>query len=190
MKVYFTASFSGKEQYKEEYELVINTLKDLDAQVLDLVSHVSPEIFTSSPEEKKKIYKKIDNCLKVADLVVAEISYPSINVGYEISTALKMEKPVLALRLKGTRSNVLEGHPDEKFKIVEYKKETLKPLLKEWIKTANDQIDVRFNFFIPPSIVNYLDWVAKKRRVPRSVFLRNMIEREMKSDKEFREDKE
>ncbi|MGI5826561.1 MAG: hypothetical protein ACOX50_04060 [Patescibacteria group bacterium] len=191
MKVYFTASYSGKKQYEEEYRLVIDTLKDLGVQVIELVFSLPPELATSDlPVDKAKIYKKMDNAIKSADLVVAEISYPSINVGYEISTALKMEKPVLALRLKGTRSNVLEGHPDEKFKMIEYEKETLKTILEDWVRAANEQLDVRFNFFIPPSIVSYLDWVAKKRRVPRSVFLRNMIEREMKSDREFKEEKE
>jgi len=31
-----------------------------------------------------------------------------------------------------------------------------------------------------------LDWVAQKRMQPRSVFLRNLIDREMKKDKEFK----
>lgn len=190
MKVYFTASFSGKEQYGEEYQLIIKTLKDLGVRVLDVVSETASDISSASAEEKKRIYKEIDKNLKIADLVVAEVSHPSISVGYEISTALKMEKPVLALGLKGTKSGALEGLPDEKLKMVEYDRETLKPVLEEWVRMANDQVDVRFNFFIPPSIVNYLDWVAKKRRVPRSVFLRNMIEREMKADKEFKEEKE
>lgn len=184
MKVYFTASLTGRDQYKEEYLGIVETLRKLGTEVLELVSSAPSQI--DAGPDKEKICRKMESYLKAADLVVAEISYPSIDVGYEISSALKMDKRVLALRLKKTRSNILEGHPDEKFKMVEYDKATVEEILEQWLKSANEQLDVRFNFFIPPSIVNYLDWVARKKRLPRSVFLRNIIEKEMKADKEFK----
>jgi len=55
------------------------------------------------------------------------------------------------------------------------------------LEEAKRRMDVRFNFFVSPKILAYLDWVAQKRMVPRSVFLRNLIEKEMKKDKGFRE---
>jgi hypothetical protein len=45
---------------------------------------------------------------------------------------------------------------------------------------------VRFNFFVSPKILTYLDWVGQKRMIPKSVFLRNLIEREMKKDRDFK----
>jgi len=54
------------------------------------------------------------------------------------------------------------------------------------MELANKNIDVRFNFFVSPKIISYLDWVSKNRMVPRSVFLRELIEKEMKKDKDFR----
>ncbi len=187
MKVYFTASLTGKEQYEQEYRLIEETLKDLGAQVNDLVLTVPAETAQSeSSAEKTKLYQKMNNLLKAADLVVAEISYPSVAVGYEISAALEAGKPVLALRLKGTRSNILEGHPDEKFKMVEYEKGTLKSVLGDWIKSASDLVDVRFNFFVSPKIIGYLDWIAKVKRIPRAVYLRTLLEREMRKDPDYR----
>lgn len=188
MKVYFTASVEGKEQYQEEYRQIIETLKDLGAQVEELVMALSSE--EGSRSEKAQVYKKRNNLLRKADYVVAEISYPSVTVGYEISTALGMGKPVLVLRLKGTRTNILEGHPDDKFKLIEYEKGNLKSSLEKWIEAAGDMIDVRFNFFVPPRIVNYLNWLSKNKRIPRSVYLRNLIEKEMEENEEFREEME
>ena len=56
----------------------------------------------------------------------------------------------------------------------------------ESMKKAKGLIDMRFNFFVSPKILNYLDWVGQKRMIPKSVFLRNLIEREMKKEKEFK----
>ncbi len=186
MRIYFTASAAGKEQYGDEYRLVINTLKDLGSQVSELVFDRSLEEAEESPAEKDKLYQKMSHFLKAADLVVAEISYPSVTVGYEISRALSEGKPVLALRFKGTRSNLLEGHPDEKFKMTEYEKGTLKTVLEQWIKSTSDLVDVRFNFFVSPKIINYLDWIAKEKRIPRAVYLRDLLEREMKKNPDYK----
>jgi hypothetical protein len=50
---------------------------------------------------------------------------------------------------------------------------------------ASDQQDTRFNFFISPKHQNYLDWIAKYKKVPRSVYLRELIETDMANNSEF-----
>ena len=71
--------------------------------------------------------------------------------------------------------------------IVEYTEENIEETIREALNKIKDYSDVRFNFFVSPKILNYLDWIAQKRMIPRSVFLRNLIEREIKKDKEFKE---
>jgi hypothetical protein len=62
----------------------------------------------------------------------------------------------------------------------------MEKILWDSLKEAKCLIDMRFNFFVSPKILNYLDWVGHKRMIPKSVFLRNLIEREMKKDREFK----
>jgi len=50
---------------------------------------------------------------------------------------------------------------------------------------ANKQQDSRFNFFINPKLLAYLDWIARSKRLPRAVFLRKLIEDRMKQDVEY-----
>ena len=69
---------------------------------------------------------------------------------------------------------------------MEYDKQNIENLLDKATEEAKKEIDVRFNFFVSPKILTYLDWVAQKRMIPRSVFLRNLIEREIKKEKEFK----
>jgi hypothetical protein len=48
-----------------------------------------------------------------------------------------------------------------------------------------ENIDTRFNFFISPKIGNFLDWIAKKKKLPRAVYLRKLIEDDMDKNKEY-----
>lgn len=60
-----------------------------------------------------------------------------------------------------------------------------KVLLKEAMSKAENKVDVRFNFFVTPRILLYLDWLAKNKKLPRSVYLRNLIESDMEKNKEY-----
>jgi len=107
-------------------------------------------------------------------------------MGYLISKSLDLCKPAVVFYKKGTKILFLKGINNPKLKLKEYDKQNIEKLLDEAIEEAKKEIDVRFNFFVSPKILTYLDWVAQKRMIPRSVFLRNLIEREMKKEKEFK----
>ena len=55
------------------------------------------------------------------------------------------------------------------------------------IEKAREKVDVRFNFYISPEIGRYLDWISQRKKLPRSVFLRGLVERHMHADKEYRD---
>jgi len=189
MNVYFTASISGKSKYENEYKEIIKYLKQKQLNLTEYVLNTSvTQVTKQSLTDKEKVYHEIASTIKSSDLIIAEISFPSVAVGHEISLALESNKPVIALHLKNTKVGLLEGVRNEKLQIVEYKIENLHKEIDLSIQRAMDSVDIRFNFFIPPSIVNYLDWLAKKRRIPRSVFLRNLIEREMENDGEYQKE--
>ena len=57
--------------------------------------------------------------------------------------------------------------------------------LKLALDYASDQMDTRFNFFISPKHGNYLDWISKNKKVPRAVYLRRLIEKDMDENKEY-----
>jgi hypothetical protein len=118
---------------------------------------------------------------KQADLIVLEVSTSSLAIGQELEFAIANKKKVVALHLPGKEPHLLDGG-DETFYLVEYKADELPSLLEDYIEIARDQMDVRFNFFVSPKIVNYLDWISQKRRMPRAVYLRKLIENKIKQD--------
>jgi hypothetical protein len=64
----------------------------------------------------------------------------------------------------------------------------LEEKLKGALERAKEQSDIRFNFFVTPQILSYLSWLSGRKRIPRAVFLRTLIEREMKKDTEYKKE--
>lgn len=189
MKVVFIASHTQKQDLGKFYS---RTLKFLTDKGLDVSSG---SLFDEKMEEeaaanREKWYKQSIKEVQRADLVVVEISYPSsANVGHELTYALEIGKPVIAIYHKDREPIFLRGREDEKLLLFEYGENDLENVLEAGLEYATEVQDVRFNFFISPAIGRYLDWVSKNKRVPRAVYLRKLIEEEMKNNSEFNESK-
>lgn len=188
MKIYFSASRLYKEQYSRNYESIVSVLKSGDCKLIDNTNFSpSPSGFDMPDEERRKLYKAVVKNMDMCDLCVFEASYPStIHIGHEITLALEKSKPVIVLYTKAHEPILFRGITSDKLTWIEYNDDNLSSLLNKAIEKSKKEVDVRFNFFVSPKILNYLDWVAEKRMVPRSVFLRNLIEKEMKKDKAFK----
>lgn len=190
MKIYFIASISGKPKYKENYELIVDNIKKLghklvSTHVLETDAHQLSDVTT---EEERKFYRKVKDWINQADVVVAEVSHPSTNVGHEVSLAINKNKPVVLLHTEDNRPVLFEGLDSEKAQLISYSLDTLAEDLKYALDYASERQDVRFNFFISPRHQNYLDWIAKHRRIPRSVFLRRLIEDHISKNEDYNPD--
>jgi hypothetical protein len=130
--------------------------------------------------------KWVIEAVKKADVVMMEVSGHSISMGFLVSKALDLSKPVIAFYKKGTKSIFLEGINDPKFKLMEYDEKNINSVLDLAIEEAKKTIDIRFNFFVSSKILTYLNWISQNKNLPRSVFLRELIEKEMKKDKGYK----
>lgn len=190
MKVYFSGSVFYRDKFIEAYEKIVEVLKKGGYQVLEHTLKMPLNKYEGMTDEDrlnnyKEILKWVDQC----DFAVVEASFPStLHVGHEISLILEKSKPVVVMYKKEHEPTMLKATKDDRIIWAEYKDNTdLEKVLLNAIEVARRSADVRFNFFVSPKILNYLDFVAKKRMIPRSVFLRDLIEKEMKKDKEFKE---
>ncbi len=191
MKIYFVASIAAAEKTGIDYSLITNVLRGLGHKVQDdHIINISLDYIESGNENTyKEHYKKIVKWMKDADIVVAEVSFPSsINIGHEITLAREFEKPVLALYTKDKSPMMLEGNVDEKFMLEEYNPKdlnSLKILLEDKLEKLISLSDIRFNFFISPKMSRFLEWISKDRMIPKAVFLRRLIEQEIDKAKDF-----
>jgi len=190
MKLYFAVSSrlvdGDPKLYSKMYSVLASQGKMVSDKVMEWIKKGVKDISGAPLRFNKENYIQSVEAVKKADIIVMEVSGHSMSMGYLISKALELNKPVIALHNKKHTPIFIKGIGDSKLIISEYDSEDMEEVMKEALKKADSLVDIRFNFFINPKILNYLDWVAQKRMQPRSVFLRNLIEHEMKKDREFK----
>lgn len=186
MKIYFTASNTGKENYLKNYQKIIKTLKKLGHQVLSEHALGNPQKNPNCQKAKQKFHQKLKSFISDCDLFIAEVSSPSIAVAYEISLSLKKNKPTLILYSERNTEQDLPGilgeKESDKVMISQYKLGELAGFLEQAIEYLKQKMDQRFTFFITPKIARWLDKIANLEKIPRAVYIRRLIEEDMKKE--------
>ena len=97
MKIYFAASIRGGREDQNKYNELI---RFLSSKVEVLTEHVGDSSLEQTGEQNlsdKEIYERDLEWLESADAVIAEVTNPSLGVGYELGIAEKLGRPVLCL---------------------------------------------------------------------------------------------
>ena len=97
MKIYFAASIRGGREDQNKYNELI---RFLSSKVEVLTEHVGDPDLEQTGEKNlsdQEIYQRDLEWLASADAVIAEVTNPSLGVGYELGIAEKMHKPILCL---------------------------------------------------------------------------------------------
>lgn len=181
MRIYFSASLHGGVDIKI-YKKMVSLMESFGHRVAaDHVIKSSKERLDAlSSKQRTDFHRKMSKEITLSDLMVCEVSFPStINIGHEVTLALDKGKPVVALYQPGKEPGVLQGISSDRFMLMEYEPEDIEDVLDYGLEEAAAKIDIRYNFFISPKMVRFLDETSKKTRVPRAVFLRKLIEKDM-----------
>ena len=96
-KIYFCGSIRGGRELAGLYAEIITLLKSYGTV---LTEHVGDREGISNEDEllsDRQIHDRDLQWIRESDLVVAEVTQPSLGVGYEIGRAIEMGKPVLCL---------------------------------------------------------------------------------------------
>lgn len=189
MKIYFAASVRGYSHYREEYKSIQSTLNSLNQK---LTSSFYKE------DEAKQFYDKLEmggskayndffnetiDTIKNSDINVFECTMPSLGIGFQVEKSLEFNKPTIVLYLKGHIPHFFAGTENEKMLLKEYTAENIEKILTQAINDARHLADKRFNFFISPFLLTYLETTSKKEGITKSTFIRNLIHDHMKKKK-------
>ncbi len=181
MNIYFTASIVGKKDYLANYKAIIDafTAQGHAVQAEHILNITEPEIHMKTREERLKFHERLEQWIQACDFMVVESSFPSISVGYEISLALQYRKPVLLLYSIGDPPSLFAHHEDVKIVCEKYTLDTLQSIISDFLRFVQGEADTRFTFFISSKQAAYLAKQSKKLRMPKSVFLRSLIDADM-----------
>ncbi|MGW4637893.1 nucleoside 2-deoxyribosyltransferase [Sphaerisporangium sp. NPDC004334] len=97
MKIYFAGSIRAGRDDVPTYQALITHLKRYGDVLTEHVGDYSLSLHGQSHLSDSRIHDRDLDWLRSADVVVAEVSTPSLGVGYEIATAVHRETPVIAL---------------------------------------------------------------------------------------------
>lgn len=187
MSIYFTASVSAKNNYLLEYKNIINHLESLGHKVTSkhITDITESEIQKESREEILLFQEKVEQWIKKCDCIIVDTSFPSVSVGYEIALALRIGKPILVFYGEGGPPSLLTYYKDEKLITEKYTDANYKDTIENFISFVKGKTELRFTFFITPSIAVFLDEVSRKEKLPKAVYIRKLIEKDMRHHRFF-----
>ncbi len=97
MNIYFAASIRGGRDDQKIYKDIIETLKDFGTVLTEHFGKESINEIDGTGRSEEDIYQKDMAWVTQADVIVAEVTQPSLGVGYEIGRAEDMGKKILCL---------------------------------------------------------------------------------------------
>jgi nucleoside 2-deoxyribosyltransferase len=122
MNVYFAASIRAGRDLQPTYERVVQHLKDAEHTILS--EQVASRTVEADERHRRdrEIYRRDIAQLDRCDVVVAEVTTPSLGVGYEIAYALHhLDRPVVCLCRTGENlSAMLMGNDHPRLQVIFY----------------------------------------------------------------------
>ncbi len=122
MRIYFSGAILGGRGNLATYQHIVARLKSHRHEVLS--EHVARRhvLEEEAGVASHAIFARDVGWIRTCDVVIAEVSTPSLGVGYEIACAEFEGKPVLCLYREGlVISKMVTGNPYPHFTVVTYR---------------------------------------------------------------------
>ena len=137
MNIYFSGSLAGGRDNLPVFQHIVNWLQAKGHLVPS--AHVAdPDVLANEAQlSERDIYERDVAWVRECDALIAEVSTPSLGVGYEIALAAQLGKPSLCLYRAGLFvSRMITGNPHVQ--------------VKTW--TSLDEIDAHLAQFLDLSV--------------------------------------
>jgi len=183
MKIFYTASFWGKDKYQRYYDLVREALEKTKVELispekgnyLDLVSKSEAARLGNA---KMIHYEAIRRGIEWADAVVMEVSNEDFQLGHEATLAMQAKKHVLCLSIHEDFSVKIN---DRYFHGAKYNENSVWWTVEEFINGVRGNVmSERLNMFLSVNQLKYVAQVSAKSGVNKSEYIRRLIEHDQK----------
>ncbi|KAL6487480.1 hypothetical protein MHYP_G00041060 [Metynnis hypsauchen] len=141
MRVYFCGSIRGGRQDVEVYQRIVKKLQTYGKVLTEHVglAELSEKGEDAALDGDKAIHDRDVEWLAASDVIVAEVTQPSLGVGYELGRAVAMNKRILCL-FRPSSGRVLSamirgadcGAESSLFKVLDYTEEEVEGILEKY----------------------------------------------------------
>lgn len=131
--------------------------------------------------------KKMREAIRKSDLLLAEISLPSLGVGYNICLAQYYQLPIVCLCKKEYKKNIpdfIKNFNGQHIKIIEYTNLDLKNKLKKALILATPK-KIRFNMNLGQDANNLLNILSKELKKNKTEIINDLIKNADKNEPYF-----
>jgi len=145
MNIYFACSITGGRKDTKVYQVIVKAMQaaghEVPTALLASEKVVDLEIVVSPRDVYTRDIAWIDNC----DVLVAEVSTPSHGVGYEISHALRIGKPVLCVHRHDVLvSKMLTGNTHPNITVQSYRSdEEAAQVVLSFLNSITEEVELQ-----------------------------------------------
>lgn len=187
MLVHFITTTTSLEENIDSLRLVMKSLQEkghvlardwIEAAYSDIQKGVN-----THESSWQSIIEEDSEAMAKADVIIADVSYDSTALGYQIATAIHQKKPTLLILKEGKKVPPFTWNiPSSFLNRIEYSQDNIAEKISPFLEDNNIATkDMRFNFFIDRPIYNYLRWSALKTGKTKAEVLRELVQREIEN---------
>lgn len=118
-KVYFACSIRGGGD-TSLYQQIVDAIKAAGGDVLSEVFVHDAINYGGSPLPVDEIYARDTQMIYDSDVMIAEVTNPSLGVGYELAYAEKLNTPILCLFKKDSERKLSAMVSGNRYNVIEY----------------------------------------------------------------------
>lgn len=186
MKIGFLTSHRGQKKYEKEHKAVVDYFEKKGHEVIHSMDMSIEKLIPLSWLEREGIFMDFYHKLETCDIVFAECTLQSTQVGFGLSYLRSKGMPVVMMTIrdvdeyspkKDVYSNI------ENLMFVQYDMSDLPDVLHEALTYMEQRIDKRFTVIFPSHLLAKIEEQVKKKKLPKSVYIRQLIEKDLKESK-------
>jgi len=188
MKIGLLSSYRGQKQFEKEHRGLVAHLEKRGHQVMHSLDTRLDHLISLSYIEREKIFLAFYEKLEACDLIFVECSVQSTQVGFGLSHLRSKGKPMIIVSIEGVapefaaKGNIYSEV--ENMTIYEYTFATIARVVDDAIAFMEPRLDKRFTIIFPAHLLAKVENKAQKKKLPKAVYIRQLIEKDLKEDKE------
>jgi len=194
MRTYFFSPLVSTEELDRYYRQIVGVLKEAGVFVVASSDENNTDF---KKEELENMQESGEILLDKMDCIIIEASKTDQEIGYLLAYAISQKKPLLYLYKKGTPEKVAFGYLNKKntpdfIRMASYTIKDLQQKVLQFVdevgmgKGLKEKPNIKFTLRITSQMERYLDWKSKRKKKTKAEFLRNILERMIEEDQDFR----
>jgi len=183
MNVGLLTSVRGQAKFGKYYQAILSHLEHDGHEVVHNLALTEAQLAPMSYPERETLFIEFYKKLLECEVIIAECSMQSLQVGYGLSFLRAQGKAIIALYLKGEESE-LGAIKDlfsavENVAIYEYEDGEVASTLDEAIAYMAPHLDKRFTIIFPAQLLARVEDASRKKKLPKAVYIRQLIEKNL-----------